>query len=101
MINCLEEKVLGLAEKVDKVSSLVERQEQYSRRNYILIHGVKEYQSKDTDEVIVNKIKCEMDLDISPGDIDHTNRIGVLSKGENRPIRYVRYMDSMREFTNN
>ena len=84
MINCLEEKVLGLAEKVDKVSSLVERQEQYSRRNYIL-----------------NKIKCEMDLDISPGDIDHTNRIGVPSKGENRPIRYVRYMDSMREFTNN
>ena len=42
MINSLEEKVLGLTGKVDKLSSLVDRQEQYSRRNCILIHGVKE-----------------------------------------------------------
>ena len=42
MINSLEEYVLRLTEKVDKHSSLVDRQEQYSRRNCILIHGVKE-----------------------------------------------------------
>ena len=35
LINSLEEKVLGLTEKVDKLSSLVDRQEQYSRRNCI------------------------------------------------------------------
>ena len=40
MINSLKEKVLGLTEKVDKLSSLVDRQEQYCRRNCILIHGV-------------------------------------------------------------
>ena len=61
MINSLEEKVLGLTEKVDKLSSLVDRQEQYSRRNCILIHGVKENQNEDTDEVVINKIKSEMD----------------------------------------
>ena len=32
-INCLEEKVLGLTENVDKPSSLIDRQELYSRRN--------------------------------------------------------------------
>ena len=37
MINSLEEKVLGLTEKVDKLSSLVDRQEKYCRRNCILI----------------------------------------------------------------
>ena len=37
MINSLEEKVLGLTEKIDKLSSLVHRQEKYSRRNCILI----------------------------------------------------------------
>ena len=42
MVNTLEEKVLRLTEKVDKLSSLVDRQEQYSRRNCIFIHGVKE-----------------------------------------------------------
>ena len=48
MINSLEEKVLGLTEKVDKLSSLVDRQEQYSRRNCILIHGVKKNQNEGT-----------------------------------------------------
>ena len=43
-----------------------------------------------------------MDLEISTGDIDHTHRIGVLSKGKNRPIfvKFVRYMDRRRVFTN-
>ena len=57
MINSLEEKVLGLTGKVDKLSSLFDRQEQYSRTNCILIHSVKENQSEETDEVAINKIK--------------------------------------------
>ena len=75
-----------MPEKVDKLSSLVDRQEQYSRRNCILIHGVKENQNEDNDEVVVNKIKSGRDLDISPGDIDRTHTIGIPSKGKNRPI---------------
>ena len=41
-----------------------------------------------------------MDLDISPG--GHTHRIGVLTKGKNRPIivKFVRYMDRRHVFTN-
>ena len=70
MINNLEEKVLRLTEKVDKLSSLVDRKGQYPRRNCILIHGVKENQNEDTDEVAINKIKSKMDLEISPEDID-------------------------------
>ena len=102
MMSSLEEKVLGLTEKVDKLSSLVDRQEQYSRRNFILIHDVKENQNEDTDEVVTNKIKSEMDLDISPGDIDRTHRIGVPSKGKNRSIivKFVRYMDRRSVFSN-
>ena len=43
-----------------------------------------------------------MDLDIPPGDIDRTHRIGVLSKGKNKPIivKFVRYMDRRRVFSN-
>ena len=102
MINSLEEKVLGLAEKVDKLSSLVDRQEQYSRRDCILIHGVKENQNEDTDEVVVNQLKTGMDLEISPGEIDRTHRIGAPSKGKNRPtiVKFIRYMERRRVFTN-
>ena len=53
----LEKEVLGLTEKVDKRSSLIDRQEQYSRRNWILIHGIKENQNENSDEVVMNKIK--------------------------------------------
>ena len=102
IINSLEEKVLGLTEKVDKLPSLVDRQEQYSRRNCIFIHSVKENQNEYTDEEVINKIKGEMDLDISLGDIDRTHRIGVPTKGKNRPVivKFVRYMDRRRVFTN-
>ena len=46
-------------------------------------------------EVVINKIKSEMDLDISPGDTDRTHTIGVSTKGKNRPIivKFSRYMD--------
>ena len=64
MINSLEEKVLGLTEKADKLSYLVDRLKQYSRRNYMLIHGLNENQNEGTGEVVVNKIKSEMDLEI-------------------------------------
>ena len=55
-MNGLEEKVYGLTEKVDKLSSLVDRQEQYSRRNCIFIHGVQENQNEGTD---LNRIKSK------------------------------------------
>ena len=55
LINSLEENVLGLSEKVDKLLSLVGKQEQYSRRSCILIDVVKENQNEEADEV--NKTK--------------------------------------------
>ena len=79
---------------------MVERQEQYSRRNCILIHGVKENQNEDTDELVVNKTKSEIDLEISSRDnTDCTHRIYVLNKDKNRPIiiKFVRYMDRRRD----
>ena len=63
---------------------------------------MKEKLNRDTNEVVVNKIKRDMDLEISPGDIDHTHRTDVPSKDKNRPIivKLVRYLDKKRAFTN-
>ena len=67
-----------------------------------IINSLEEKVYEDTDQVVINKIKSEMDLEISPGDIDRTHRIGVLSKGKNRSIiiKFVRYMDKRRVCTN-
>ena len=43
------------------------------------------------------RVKSEMYVEISPGDIDHTHRIGLLNKGE--IVKFVRYMDRRQVFT--
>ena len=80
------------------MSSLVDWQKRYSRRNCILIHCVKENQNEDTDEAVINKKERE----ISPGGIDRTHSICVPSKDKIRPIivKFVRHMDKRRVFTN-
>ena len=85
MINSFKEKVSRLTEKINNLSSLVDEQEQYPRRNCILIHGVKKNQNEGIDEVVINKIESEMDLEISPADIDRTHGKDVLNRGGNRP----------------
>lgn len=37
--------------KIDDVNRAIDRQEQYSRRNFILVYGIKESESEDTDDV--------------------------------------------------
>ena len=59
MINSLEEKVLRQTEKVNKLPSLVDRQEQYCRGNCILVNGIKQNQNEDIDGAVVNKIKVK------------------------------------------
>ena len=85
MINSFKDKVFQFTEIINKLLSLVDRQEQYSRTNCILIHGLKENQNEGIDEVVINRIKSEMDLEISPGDIDCTHGKDVPNRGKNRP----------------
>ena len=49
----LKNKVKGLNEKVETMDRSLDRHEQYSRRNCLLIYGVKENEREDTDEVVI------------------------------------------------
>ena len=40
----------------------VEQQEQYSRRNCLLFHGIKEEKGEDTDSIIINTVKEVIDI---------------------------------------
>ena len=46
IINNLTENVAKLTQKVDDLSESVEKQEQYSRRNCLLLHGIPEKNEK-------------------------------------------------------
>ena len=48
----LEEKTRKMNIKIDYLNKVIDKQEKYSRRNCILLHGVKESENEDTDSVV-------------------------------------------------
>ena len=50
-ISELKNEVKTLTEKLETMNRSLDRHEQYSRRNCLLIYGVKENEKEDTDEV--------------------------------------------------
>ena len=53
----LKEDLTSLKEKFFQVDKTLDRQEQYSRRNCLLVHGVEEKNNEDTDQEIISIIK--------------------------------------------
>ena len=49
--------ISGLNAKVDKVDKFLDHEEQYSKRNCLLIHGFDEENQGNTDEVVINILK--------------------------------------------
>ena len=53
-----------------------ERPEQHSRRNCILIHGLKEEKNESTDDRVLKLFREELNEDVILADLDRTHRIG-------------------------
>ena len=76
-----------LNEKVETVDRSLDCHEQYSRRNCLLIHGVKENEKEDTDKVVIEFFEKEMKEKLSANDIDRSHRLGKKQTGSRpRPI---------------
>ena len=75
-ISELKNEVKYLKEKVEIVDRSLDRYEQYSRRNCLLMHGVKEIEKEDTDEVVIEFFEKEMEEKLSANDIDRSHRLG-------------------------
>ena len=85
----------ALKEKFCYVGKTLDRQEQYSRRNCLLVHGVEEKNNEDTDQEIINIVKNDLGEEITIHDIDRTHRLGKrkLDNNVSRPIivKFTRY----------
>ena len=72
----------------------VDQQAQYSRRNCLLFYGIKDEKDEDTDRIIINTVKEEMDIDIFPNDLDWLHCIGnpkTRKKERSIIVNFVRY----------
>ena len=94
MIKSLRGQISVLHDDLKKMEAQVDQQAQYSRRNCLLYHGIKEENGEDTGSIIINTVKEEMDIEILPNDLDRSHCIGnpKLNKKE-RPIivKFVKY----------
>ena len=94
-IKVLEEKVEKLENENKALSESVDDLEQYSRRNYLLLHGVKKTDYKNTDDIIIKTIREEMGVEVREEDLDRTHWIGRANRsdGKARPIiiKFARY----------
>ena len=92
-ISELEKRIESLESKLgDSVDEL----EWYSRRNCLLLHGVREVEGENANDVIMKTVKEELDIDIREEDLDRTHRVGnpkVCKEGKSRPIiiKFARY----------
>ena len=75
----------------------MEKQEQYSRRNCLLLHGIPEKKQENTDELCIKAINKHLDLDINDRDIDRAHRIGNPRNADKKPrpmiIKLMKYND--------
>ena len=75
-IKLLEKENNYLNKRVDEMDAVVDRQEQYLRRNCFLVNQIVEEIVEDTDEKIINTLQQSMDETIKPEDIDRSHRLG-------------------------
>ena len=73
----------------------MDRQEQYSRRNCILINGLKEEKNKSTDNRVLKLFREELNEDILLVDLDRTHRIG---KTETQTADHVQFLSNFAQY---
>ena len=85
----------SIKEKFFQVDKTLDRREQYSRRNFLLVHGVEEQNNEDMDQENINIVKNGLGEEITVHDIDRTHRLGKRKLDNNIPrpiiIKFTRY----------
>ena len=69
VIKNFEENVSVMIKKVENLEKEIDKHEQYSRRNYLLVHGIVETDDEVTDNFVIETISTRMNMDISPAGI--------------------------------
>ena len=77
--------------RIHDAEFLIDRQEQYSRKNSIRIRNVREERGEQIEELTIKTLKDELDLVIDPTEIDIVHRVGRYNEGKHRAI-LVKFM---------
>ena len=95
LINSLQIKVSFLKIEVKNLEKKADDQEQYWRRNCLLIHGLTETKTEDTDEMVLDVIINKRNIEMSHLSIDSSHRLGKWKSPGQKPrsiiVKFTRY----------
>ena len=69
---------------VKNLENQLDRLEQYSGRNCILIHDVTDTQNENTDDISLRTINEHLELELTEKELDRTHRIGNPKSGNKK-----------------
>ena len=80
-----------MSNELEILENSLDRQQQYSRRNCILIHGISEQNGEDTDEQVLKIIREELGATVEKSNLNRTHRIEAFKedKSKCRPITVI------------
>ena len=104
MIKDLREEVPSLKNEHEQLKPDFENQEQYYRRNCLLVHSIPEEQEKSNDSIVLNAINKHLEKEVTEDDIERTHRVGKPKQNKKTPrpiiIKFVWYNCRQRIFLN-
>ena len=71
----LKEKISTLSKRLDDLDSVIDRQEQYSCQNCLVLYGIEEESNENTDKRVIEVLCESTGATISIQDIDWTYRL--------------------------
>ena len=85
IIDTMKSDMVNMNEKIEKLERIVDRQEQYSRCNCLLLYGIAEGERENTGELVLETLNKKMHIDLTPSDSDRTHHIGQKKASSKKP----------------
>ena len=85
IIKDLEKNVSLINKKVENLEKEIDKHKLYSRRNCLLVHGIAKTDDGVTDDLVIEMISTKINIEISPADLERTQRIGKKKAVQNKP----------------
>ena len=104
IIKTMQGRIDTLSGKIDSLTMHLDNQCQYSRRNCLLIHGLKESNSENTDNLAIKNLNEHIGTSLTSADIDRSHRLGKKKEPGTKPrpiiVKFLRYNDRSKVFKN-
>ena len=81
-ISKLEERIKDLESENKGFSESIDEFEQFTRRNCLLLHGIKEEPKENTDDVVIKSLSENLDTELDKEDLDRTHRVGIPNRSD-------------------